>query len=179
MTPVTIEPLTENEAKELIQLLGKIPYRVSSEATEVILRMTGRQPYLIQLICKSLFNAMILSGRETAARKDVEEILEQEILPHEPYFSDYRRLIGDDIDILRALAVARERLGHRRRFVAIDMIADQLRSIGHIIRRGELQSRLQQMEKAERPLVERNPSRGDSYRIVIGLLERLLEDESA
>lgn len=178
MTPIIIEPLTEGEAKELIQPASKIPYKVSLEATELILHMTGRQPYLIQLICKSLFNSMISSGRETAARTDVEEILEREILPYEPYFSDYRRLIGDDIEILRALAMARKRLGHRRRFVAIDMVADQLRGVGHYIQKSELQSRLRQMEKAERPLVERNPSRSDSYRIVIGLIERLLEEES-
>lgn len=176
MVPIHIEPLGEDEAKALIQP-PRIPYKVSSEAVSEIIYMSGYQPYLMQLVCWNLFNRIIESGRETAARMDVERVVEYDILSNEEYFADYRRLMGEDINILNAIALCHKKAGKRRRFVNLTEISEVLARAGNPIPKTLLTSRLKEMEKAERPLVQRSPRRSDAYMIVIGMLSRLLEEE--
>ena len=176
MIPIHIEPLGEAEAKALIQP-PRIPYKVSSEAVNEIIYMAGCQPYLMQLICWNLFNKIIESGRETATRMDVERVVEYDILSNEEYFADYRRLMGEDINILNAIAVCRKKAGKRRRFVTLTEISEVLARAGNPLPKTLLTSRLKEMENVERPLVQRSPSRSDGYMIVIGMLSIVLEEE--
>jgi hypothetical protein len=175
MTPMIIKPLDVDEAKKLIQPPG-IPYTVSPEAMDEIIYMTGCQPYLIQLVCKNLFTYITETGRETVARHDVEKVVRQEILPNESYFSDYFRLIGEDDGILRAMALTHRKLGRGRRYIPLDSVLDLLNIGGGHYTRDGLSAKIAEMERAERPLLERNPTRSDSHRIVIGMISRLLED---
>jgi hypothetical protein len=177
MEPIVIKPLDIEEAKQLIQpTKTPVPYKVSQEGTTHILYMSGRQPYLIQLICRKLFDYAITSGKETMSKKEIEEIIDTDILPHEGYFSDYESLIGDDRPILKAITIAHEKRGKRLQFAPIEDILDQLRLDGHQISRNQLLTRLKDMELSERPLVERSPSHSESYRIVIGLLSTLIQE---
>ena len=175
MTPIVLKPLDEEEAKKLIQP-DQIPYKLSSEAIDEILYMTGRQPYLIQLICKNLFNDIIESGREAVARSDVEIIIKRDILPNEAFFADYKRLMGEDTHILKAISIIHKKFAKRRHFVNVDEISEILNKSGKGLPREQLTDQLKEMQKAERPLVERSPSRSDAYRIVIGLLGSILEE---
>jgi hypothetical protein len=177
MTPIILKPLDEDEAKKLI-LPEMIPYKVASEAVDEVIYMTGRQPYLIQLMCKHLFNFMLETGRETAAKRDIERIIEREILPFEAYFADYKRLVGEDGNIVGAISLVHKRLGGRRRFVTIHEISEALAKSGKTFSNGLLVERLKEMESAERPLVQRSPSRLDAFRIVIGMVGKLLEEGS-
>jgi AAA+ ATPase superfamily predicted ATPase len=175
MTPIIIKPLDREEAKRLIQP-PEVPYTVSLEAMDEIIYMTGCQPYLIQLVCKNLFTYMMDTGRQTVAQQDVERVIQREILPNESYFSDYFKLIGNDRRILKAIALVHKKLGRSRRYVPIDSVLDLLNLAGEQFTRDALAAKLSEMEKSERPLLERSPNRSDAYRIVIGMLSRLLED---
>ena len=175
MSPLYIEPLGLEEAKNLMQPEG-IPYKYSSEAVKEILFMTGYQPYLIQLVGKNIFTDMLLSGRDTVASKDVEDVIEKEILPNESYFINYYDLMGEDTDVLTAIALCHKKVGKRRRYVTINEISESLANLGSPKSKGVIAERLKEMERADRPLVQRSPSRADAYRIVIGILSRFLED---
>lgn len=177
MSQVVIKPLDRDEAKLLIQPLGKVPYKVAPEAVEEIIYMTGCQPFLIQKVCSRLFVDMLASGRETAAKEDVTRIIERDILPEQEYLYAYRKLIGEDGYILKAIAVAHRRLGRRRRFIPLETILDYIGRTGYNVSRSELSSRLTDMERAERPLVERSQTSSDAYRIVIGALSLSIEED--
>jgi len=177
MSLINISPLLEDDVKRLINPDG-LPYNVSAEASREVLYMSGGQPYLIQLICKNLFNEICRSGRETVAKLDVENTVEFHILPNEEFFADYYRLMGEDQFILKAMAVCHKKAGIKRRYITINEIHDNLVSKGLSLSKESLLKKLKQMEKADRPLVQRRQSRFDSYRIVIGLLSRLLEEDS-
>jgi hypothetical protein len=178
MTPVFIKPLVESEAKDLIHPEG-IPYDVSREATDEIIYMTGCQPYLIQLVCKDLFIEMSECGRQTATKLDVERVIERDILPNEEYFVDYKRLMGEDSIILRAIALCHKKAGRTRRYATINQISEVLAGFGNQLPATVLTDKLGKMQQAERPLVQRSPSRSDAYRIVIGMFSRILEEEIA
>jgi hypothetical protein len=121
---------------------------------------------------------MLETGRETAAKRDIERIIEREILPFEAYFADYKRLVGEDGNIVGAISLVHKRLGGRRRFVTIHEISEALAKSGKTFSNGLLVERLKEMESAERPLVQRSPSRLDAFRIVIGMVGKLLEEGS-
>ncbi len=175
MSPININPLEDSEAKELIQP-DSIPYDISPEASKEILYMTGSQPYLIQLICKNLFDEVLISGKGTVSRLDVINLVERDILPNEEYFFDYYRLMGEDKDIIKAIAICHKKVGKRRRFVSVSEILDILNTLHIDISKDILINKLEEMEKEERPLVKRSPSKSDSYRVVIGMLNSLLEE---
>lgn len=175
MNPIEIRPLEAEEARRLVQL-KQLPYKVSSDATEEVLYLSGRQPYLIQLICRDLFDHMLLSGRETAARLDIDYIVDRYIIPRETYFTDYRKLIKEDEqEIIRGIASAQVRRNRRRKgYVSVEAIYEAVRSFGTECTRPWVVSKLKEMTKGDRPLVEEKQSR---YRIIIGLLSKILEQE--
>jgi hypothetical protein len=176
MTPIEIKPLNKKESKELI-LAPNIPYKISTEAINEIIYMSGMQPYLLQLICKNLFNFIITSGRETVTLTDVNNTIDREILPNEAYFTDYYKLMGNDEYLLHALSFCHKKVGSKRRFILENELMETLKNFGKKISENDLNEKLNEMTKSDRPLIERNPSKHGSYRIVIGMMGTLLEDK--
>lgn len=94
MNPVVLQALDESSALKLINVVRW--YQLTERARMMLLRMSGRQPYLLQVLSEALFQHMKQSGRDVATATDVEEVIERKIMPNEAYLTDYMNLVGDD-----------------------------------------------------------------------------------
>ena len=178
MDLIEIRPLNEDDAKELV-IRDDLPYLISNEALKHIMYMSGKQPFLLQLICKNLFTYMLDTGRSCVSKLDVDNVIDTEIIPNEEYFADYYRLIGNDFEYLMAIALCHQRLGKKRNYITLNEISDGILSLGSSVLEERLSKKLEDLSKTDRPLIERNPNKTKSYRIIIGMLGKILENKGA
>ena len=171
--PVYLKPFTEDEAIRVVEASGGV-LSLTRRAREHLLRATGLQPYLLNLVCYFLFAAAATSGRDLTTLSDVEEVIEDKLLSSESYFTDYMSLAGSATPVLRAVAAA-ERGAHRRRYVSLSEIHRQLRRGGETMDPANLLTTLEELCRRERPLLQRAPNAADRFQTVIGMLgEHLL-----
>lgn len=173
MNPVVLQALDESSALKLINVVKW--YQLTDRARKLLLRMSGRQPYLLQVLSEALFQHMKQSGRDVATATDVEEVIERKILPNEAYLTDYMNLVGDDALFFRSLAMAHRRVDSSRIFVPFEIIYKSLLDHGlHVSREQARQRLLDESRRTERPLIQQNPSNYEHFGLTIGLLIPLL-----
>jgi len=176
LDPIEIKSFTNEEAEKIIKESERV-MTIPASSREMILNASGLQPYLLQVICDKIFNRMINTGRDIVTSYDVNEVIENDILPNEKYFTDYESLIEDDREILYGLALAHVSSGSKNRtFASVDDINHHLHLKGIESEPEEILHILGAMapssssELGERPLVERSKVNKRCFRLIIGLL---------
>ncbi len=73
---IPLGPLEEGPARDLIRdpVAGRISYQ--EEAIRALIELSGRLPYLIQLLCSQLMNSSRVRHSGSIRKKDVEEVAE-------------------------------------------------------------------------------------------------------
>ena len=170
---IELRGFSEEEASAVLDE-AKDVFSVTPQARERLFAATGCQPYLLQLVCHQLFGRMIFSGRDQAAPFDIDEVIEEKILPHESYFTDYVSLVGANDDLLRATAIAQREVMHRRAFVSVNEIARVLQGQGYPTTVAQVKESLQQLLLSDRPLVVRAQNDTNRFRLIIGMLGEFL-----
>jgi hypothetical protein len=173
---IHLGPISKRDADEIIDE-GKPLKKTDTRARREIYDLTGLHPYLLQLVCHNLFVRMIYSGRDIVAPFDVEETINEKILPNESTFLDYRSLIGEDEEVLWGLSLALRDVKTRRAYASVREVADQLAGRGRQYTTAEIQERFERLRADatvrtadERPLVLRSPSNANKYRLAVGLI---------
>lgn len=96
--------LREDEAREFIEKpIENFPLEYEPAAVERILSVTGCQPYLVQVTCRDLVNALNEVNRLYAAPVDAERALESALTSGAAYFQDLWSNIRDSDDAQRAV----------------------------------------------------------------------------
>jgi hypothetical protein len=171
LEPVQVQGFSEEEATKVIAA-GEPTMRLTADARSEVLRASGGQPYILQLVCQALFAIMIEEGRNLATVADVREAIEEHILTNRGYFSDFLNLVDDESrPVVLALAALHREL-HWRQYVSLSELARALRPQG--LAGAELEARLAALETEERPLIERAPNDRSRFRLTIGALGDLL-----
>jgi hypothetical protein len=173
---VEVGPFLESEANRVVALAEgfiTFPLRVRSQLYDV----TGLQPYLLQLLCNSIYTHVSASGRDEVTSEDLQEVIERDIVPHENYFKDYVALIRDENrSLLRALALAQKAVVTRRRYVTPGEVVHELWKAGESRANVHTVSQqLRELAEEERPIVAESGDNRGNFRLIIGLLtERLI-----
>lgn len=173
MNPLRLHALDESAALKLVNA-AKL-YKLTEAAQQLLLRISGRQPFLLQVLCEQLFHHMKSSGRDAATTTDVELILAKSILPNEAYWTDYEKLLGDDRDLYRAIALAHRQVGPSRMYVPFELIYKLYTEHGPALSREAVRQRLlQEVKHDERPLIRQRPNHQTYFGLTIGLLIPIL-----
>lgn len=99
-----IGDLREDEARELIEKpIENFPLEYEPAAVERILSVTGCQPYLVQVTCRDLVNALNEVNCLYDAPVDAERALESALTSGAAYFQDLWSNIRDSDDTQRAV----------------------------------------------------------------------------
>lgn len=168
---VEVGPFQEGEADRVIEMAEPdvvFPARVRS----LLYDSVGLQPYLLQLMCSSIYSRVSSSGRDEVTSEDLQEIIERDILPNETNFTDYLALIRqEDRPLVRALALAQKAVNARRRFVTPGEVVHELWQAGESRATvADVTLQLRAMSREERPLVHESGDHRGNFRLVIGLL---------
>jgi AAA+ ATPase superfamily predicted ATPase len=125
-----ISHLKRKDAVRLIKEPVKDQLTYDDLAVEQILKMTGGQPYLTQLICRTLVNDLNENKkRNDALIDDVDDAVEQIIAGGAEHFSQH---IWDESSLLEhlILSAAAEELTHKQLdFIGLDAIYDKIQSL--------------------------------------------------
>lgn len=103
---IEIKAISREAANELVEQPCRVMYEVLPAARDVIVGLTGRQPYLVQYVGHHLFEHMVRIGATVATRREVEEVIRRDIIPSARAFEHFVEAVHDPIDseIVRALA---------------------------------------------------------------------------
>jgi len=173
---VEVGPFLDTEANRVVAMADgyvAFPPKLRQQLYDV----TGLQPYLLQLLCNSIYSHVSTSGRDEVTSEDLQEVIERDIVPHENYFKDYVALIRvEDRALLRALALAQKAVVTRRRFVTPGEVVHELWKSGESRANVHTVSQhLRALAEEERPLVAESGDNRGNFRLIIGLLsERLI-----
>lgn len=177
LLPVHIRSLRPEDARKILDASQNVMH-FAPNAVDRIYLATGLQPYLLQITCHFLFARLVQGGRAVVTAADVDEVIDEDILPNESYFADYRSLVENrTVDLLRAMHRAL-RVAGKRRFVSVQEIAHELGRGASAIRLEELRATLDELSddlRLERPLVARASNAPGRYRLSIGMLGDHLE----
>lgn len=165
LEPVRVAGFTEDEAKMVVGF-AEPTMELTLPAETRVFRASGGQPYLLQVICHSLFIHMLEEGRDVVTRLDVDDVLEKAILPNQTYFTDFVNLIDHgNLEIIRAVARL-QRETPSRRFVGLAELENALAPMGPA--GTDLRALLSDLTSEDRPLLEQ--SKNGRFRLTIGLL---------
>jgi hypothetical protein len=104
--------LKEDEARELIvRPIEDFPLIYDEDAVEHILKVTGCQPYLVQITCRDLVDILNEQNRTHATRADAEHAFASVLTTGARYFDELWR--GRDTDdtqraVMRAIALRQD-----------------------------------------------------------------------
>jgi len=167
LEPVPVAGFTDDEAKRVIAAASGT-MRLLDDAERELLRATGAQPYLLQVVCHALFCAMISEGRDLVTLGDVRDVIDREVLPNQTYFTDFLSLLDEQKRrVVRALARL-HREAPWRGFVSVGDIERELEAEGRA--ENDVLAVLEELKTDERPLVERAPNNLTRFRLKIGLI---------
>lgn len=181
MSSLQLRPFSTEEATEVMDA-AKPFMEFSLAARNYAFRTTGLQPYLLQVLCDSLFHRMKDHGRDVVAPADVQEVIEEQLLPNESNLADYVSLIEEDWEILFGLAEALAAAPQSRRYVSVHEVGHALQQHGLEWSEPDIQEALGRLvpsvgdDVVDRPLVERAPNDRSRFRLVVGLLGEYLRE---
>jgi hypothetical protein len=173
LDPVRVDRFSEAEANKVVDY-ARNSFTIPPLSREFLFRMTGLQPYLLQVVCHYLFSRMIESGRDIVTPQDVEEVIEEEILANETYFTDYLTLIGHNGAVMHGLALAHRVVMRTRDFVSVKEVVQQMTGLGEEVTVEEVQVQLEGLCSSDRPLVRRASNNTSRFQLVIGMLGECL-----
>lgn len=143
LDPVRVDRFSEEEALRVTDYANN-SFTLPPLTRETLFRMTGLQPYLLQVVCHHLFARMVESGRDIVTPWDVDEVIEAEILANESYFTDYLGLMEKSNGaILHGLALAHRAVS--REFVSVKEVVLQMARMGEDAQVEEVQAQLNEM----------------------------------
>ncbi|HEX4417319.1 MAG TPA: hypothetical protein VH165_05440 [Kofleriaceae bacterium] len=168
---VSLAPLPLLAARKLIQQPAESWYSMSDKAIDLIVRVTNRQPYLIQCVCHEVFRRATREGLGHVAENYVEDILLREIVPRERFFVEFKSIAQDDVDYRILKAMALRQWGNQ--YVSITELARDL-GMGREEGRRGIQERLQTLASQAPEVIERHGVARQRYRLKVGLFARHL-----
>jgi len=168
---VKLRPLDEPSARRLLHEPVKGRYEFTELATDVILRETNRQPYLLQHVGHVVFHQMIRRGTRVVTRTDVDEILQEHIVPQGQIFYDFIKSVPNPTDFNIIQGIASLQFGNR--YVSITSLQRELRRTGREMTEEELAERLRTLTESAPLVVERRLTTRQ-YRLLVGLFARYL-----
>jgi MinD-like ATPase involved in chromosome partitioning or flagellar assembly len=168
---VELEPLDRKASRELIERPAASHYDVAPPAAEHLVSQTGGQPYLLQQIGAELFRYMRRRRARLVSVVDVDEVLEQRILPNTAFFTyltaPWRE--RERFSLLKALA----HLQSRDQWIVVSDIARRLASAGVLWKPEEITAELDALCEQMHTVIRRNQRRSRlEFRLEIGLLAR-------
>lgn len=170
-----LKELEETAARALIDDPVAAHYKMLPSAVDLILRETNRQPYLIQQVCRHLFDR--LAGRRalTATLTDVLGVIDEEIISNSSYFTHLSDLLQSDRErsIVRALAALQT-----DRYVLVEDLRGQLKRSGVSLKSEELQQELLSMQARSRSLILQRSNSRMHFRLPVGLYARHLRTQN-
>lgn len=177
--PVELDALAESAAMALIEQPVARHYEMSRRAVRLVVEQTGGHPYLLQRIGHSLFWHMIERRAVLATVTDVEEVLEQTILPDASAF-DYLIKAWRDKQIFTLLKA----LAHQQsstRYVSVAEIHRWAARDGLTMSSETVTDWLAKLSNEVRTVIERSPSSKVRFRLKVPLLARHIQwrDRSA
>ncbi|UCH94165.1 MAG: AAA-like domain-containing protein [Candidatus Aminicenantes bacterium] len=125
-----ISYLKREDAVRLIKepVKGQLTY--DDQAVEQILNMTGGQPYLTQLICRTLVNNLNENKKKNDALiEDVDDAVKQIISGGTDYFSQYIWYESSILERMILSAVAEELTHKQLNFIGLDAIYDKIQPL--------------------------------------------------
>ncbi len=156
-----IGPLAEGEARELIeQPVPDFPLRYDPQAVAAILRASGRQPYLIQVICRDLVNRLNNDRHLFASPADVELALTDALTSAEGYFAELWKSRDTD---------------DRQRAALRLLAAEEWLSEADLLRRARFSGAAPLKRLAGRDVIE--PA-ADGYRLCAGLVGKWVRERA-
>jgi hypothetical protein len=164
---VELEPLDRKASRELIERPAAQHYDVAPPAAEHLVSQTGGQPYLLQQIGAELFRYMRRRRARLVSVVDVDEVLEQRILPNTAFFAyltaPWRE--RERFSLLKALA----HLQSGDHWIAVSDIARRLAGAGVLWDPEQVTSELDALCEQMHTMLRRHQKR---FRLEIGLLAR-------
>ncbi|WP_375767763.1 ATP-binding protein [Archangium gephyra] len=173
LDPVRVDRFSEAEAIKVVEY-ARNSFSLPPVTRDLLFRMTGLQPYLLQVVCHYLFARMIEAGRDIVTPLDVQEVIEDEILANETYFTDYLALIGQNGPVMHGLALAHRAVARTRDFVSVKEVVHQMAGLGEEVTVEQVQVQLDALCSSDRPLVRRAANNATRFQIVIGMLGECL-----
>ncbi len=173
---IELATLPEDAARELVEGRPKGVFQVTRSASDRILRETGRQPYLLQYVCRELFEHVLKDRHRLACVADVEQVFANSVVSRTPAFAYLMDALQDPEDLLVARALAVLQAGNR--YVSVRDIARQTARLGSPRDPDALQERLRDLAGLRlRTIFEERIGRKDQYRLSIGLFARHLRTQ--
>jgi MinD-like ATPase involved in chromosome partitioning or flagellar assembly len=164
---VELDPLDRKASRELIERPAAQHYEVAPPAAEHLVSQTGGQPYLLQRIGAELFRHMRRRRARLVSVVDVDEVLEQRILPDTAFFAylitPWRE--RERFSLLKALA----HLQSGSRYVAVPDIARRLSIMGVSWEQAQVMAELEKLCKQVPTVLRRYQKR---FRLEVELLAR-------
>jgi hypothetical protein len=166
---IELQTLEANAAKALICEPAQAAYSVTPSARDMLLGETNCHPYLIQHVCRGLFEYMVDAGFVIATVPDVREVLKQRILPNAQPFSyllESLRRKPANLAVVDTLAS----LQSGARYVHVGELAKRLSGKGRSDpNETQLMEALTDLAQQVPSLLERAPNDRRRYRLAIGL----------
>ena len=169
---IELKALPQEAAEELVEEPCKVAYEILPMARDVIVGLTGRQPYLVQYVCHYLFEHMVKIGATVATRTDVELVVRRDILTSARPFQHFVEAIPDGIDaqIVQALG-ALQRGGET---VPVTAIARHLSRGGTTLSEDDISGRIAWMRERNPAVVDDMTRLAGRFRLTVGLYARRL-----
>lgn len=168
---VKLKPLEERAARQLIQEPLRGHFELTQFATELILRETNRQPYLLQYVGSILFQEMLRLHARTVTETDVEDVFSRLVIPRMEVFYDYIASIPDPEDLLVVKAMAMLQRGPA--YISVTDLRRELGRMGKAVPEVDLSERLRRLTETAPLVVERRLTT-HGYRLQVGLFARHL-----
>jgi hypothetical protein len=164
--PVKLRPLESEDVERLVRDRVHGIYAISPAATDLIVRETGRQPYLVQYVCHELFRHMMSrQPARVATVTDVEEVL-KEFVQQSRGFSYLLDYLADPHDLAIAKALAWRQRGNL--YVPVDALQRHLRQEGLELDVEQLRLRLSELARQAESVFDRKVASSSEFRLSIG-----------
>lgn len=168
---VKLRPLDESSARRVVQDPVRGRYELVESATDLILRETNRQPYLLQYVASIIFQQAIDRGLRTITETDIVEVLDERVVPRTEVFYDFIASVPNAEDFVVVRALAALQMGNR--YVSVTDLRRELDRMGKPMSEDELSERLRRLTESAPLVVERRLTTR-AYRLQVGLFARHL-----
>ncbi len=159
-------------SEDLVEGPCKVAYDILPPARDIIVGLTGRQPYLVQFVCHYLFEHMVRTGATVATRTDVEKVVHRDILTSARLFQHFVEAVPDAIDaeIVQALGV----LQRGDETVPVTAIARHLARGRTNLSEDDISGRLMRLRERTPAVVDDMIRLTRRFRLTVGLYARRL-----
>lgn len=169
---IEIKALPRDAAEELVEVPSKVAYDVLPATRDLIVSLTGRQPYLVQYLCHYLFEHMVRTGATVATRTDVERVIHRDILTSARLFQHFVEAVPDAIDAQIVQAIGALQRGDET--VPVTAIARHLARGETKLSEDDISARLMRLRERTPAVVDDMIRLTRRFRLTVGLYARRL-----